>query len=198
MDTSKLETYTMEDPTDSDRGETVSLHGQVGANYTLLAVLPPHINLRYILQHPKYRGQSLDATSVKIKRKKSYATLQKEYGPKIGDFVRIYREPIQGELGYSFTSLVDYTQSVGHMGIVDDVCPINGIKINGGYYPFFIFETLDKRDFEGKTCKVQINGNEKELTVYSIFNCNGFTLCLFYYSSGWTTRGINGVEFVKS
>lgn len=196
MDTSKLETYTMEDPTDSDRGENVSLDGINNSNYTLLAILPPHINLRYILQHPKYRSQYVDASSVKIKRNKYYGDLQKQYGPKVGDFVRVYRTPLDKELNTAFDP-ADYRNRVGEMGIVDDICPHSGVKINGGYYPFFILETLDKRDFEGKTCKIQTKNGEKELTVYSIFNCNGFTLCLFYHNSDWQTRGIHGVEFVK-
>lgn len=196
MDTTKLETYTMKDPTDNDRGETVSLHGQIGADFTLLAVLPPHINLRYILQHAKYRDESFAATSVKIKRKKSYGDLQKEYGPKIGDFVKVYRLPTAGEisLGYPAPVLID---AVGEMGVVDDICPTRGIKINLTYYPFFILETLDKRDFEGKMCFVQNGPIAKEYKLLSIFINQGYTCALFDIDGKWSVFNINDVEFVK-
>lgn len=195
MDTSKLETYTMEDPTDNDRGETVYTHGELSA-YTLLSVLPPHINLRYILQHPKYRGQYVDAASVKIKRNKSYATLQKEYGPKMGDFVKVYRLPTVTEIPLGYPTPVS-NDIVGEMGIVDDICPTRGVKINLTYYPFFILETLDKRDFEGKMCFVQNGPIAKEYKLLSIFINQGYTCALFDIDGKWSVFNINDVEFVK-
>lgn len=195
MDTTKLETYTMKDPTDNDRGQTVHIDGDLSRTYTLLAVLPANQECRYVLQHPAFTDHHFCSLTAKIKRNKSYAELQKEYGPKMGGFVKVYRKPLAGELNTTFGPS-GYV--VGEMGIVDDICPSRGVRMNNNYYPFFILETLDKRDFEGKMCLVQNGPTAKEYKPLSVFIHNGFTMALFSSTlGGWFARNINDVEFVK-
>lgn len=196
MDTSKLETYTMEDPTDNDRGETVYAHGNLDSTYTLLAVLPAYQELRYVVQHIKYRNEHFSISSAKVKRKKSYADLQKEYGPKMGDFVKVYRLPTVTDIPLGYPAPVS-NDIVGEMGIVDDICPNRGVKINLTYYPFFILETLDKRDFEGKMCFVQNGPIAKEYKLLSIFINQGYTCALFDIDGKWCVKNINDVEPVR-